>query len=370
MSQTMTPTGELMHRIGPAHARRMARAAFVLVMMTGSPDVFGQPAPGARGENEVVLRAQRRQEMQQVLGDKAGYAAAIVARWEESAREAGRWDKNYSVDLLESLMKLDPENLLAAGEASSYPAMMTVLATGHGEPTIEEALPSSLGQNFQDLVYTPLTPCRIVDTRIAVAGALTGGAVRLFDVDSTNLTAQGGSSTGCGIPLGVAQAVTMTIIAVQPSGQGYLTAFGLTARPHASVLNYGANDVIADTAIIPVVPGGGDDFALFSLATTHVVVDVLGYFAASSATRLDCTTVQSDVVAVPVNLLTNIDAFCPAGRAATGGGYDTAESTIAFPGLFMTSTPLAGGWRTLVENQTGGPRSIVTFVRCCRVPGR
>ncbi len=354
-----------------AHARRMARAAFALVMVTGSPNVFGQPAPGARGGDEAIQRAQRQHEVQQVLGDKAGYAAAIVARWEESAREAGRWDENYSVDLLESLMGLDPENLLAAGEAASYQAMMTVLATGHAEPTIEGPAPGSLGQNFQDLVYTPLAPCRIVDTRKAVEGALAAGVARTFDVDSSNLAEQGGSATGCGIPLAVARAVTMTIVAVQPAGRGYLTAWGLGPRPTpSSVLNYAANDVVANTAIIPVVPGGGNDFTLFSLATTHVAVDVLGYFAASTATRLDCMTMSSDVVAVPVNELTAVDAICPAGRAATGGGYDTAESTIAFPGLFVTSNPLANGWRAVVENHTDGPRSILTFARCCRVPGR
>jgi hypothetical protein len=178
----------------------MARAAFALVMVTGSPNVFGQPAPGARGEDEAIRRTQRQQEVRQVLGDKAGYAAAIVARWEDSAREAGRWDRNYSVDLLESLMKLDAENLLAAGEASSYQAMMTVLATGQAEPTIEGPVPGSLGQNFQDLVYTPVTPCRIVDTRSAVEGALAAGVARTFDVDSSNLAEQGGRATGCGIP--------------------------------------------------------------------------------------------------------------------------------------------------------------------------
>jgi len=353
------------------NARRMARAAFALVIVTGSPNVFGQPAAGARGGAEAIPGGQRQHDLQQVLGDKAGYAAAIVARWEESAREAGRWDKNYSVDLLESLMKLDPENLLAAGEASSYQAVMTVLATGRAEPTIEGPGPSSLGQNFQDLVYTPLTPCRIVDTRSAVEGALAAGVARTFDVDGSNLADQGGRATGCGIPLAVAQAVTMTIVAVQPAGRGHLAAWGLGPRPTpSSVLNYAANDVVANTAIIPVVPGGGDDFTLFSLATTHVVVDVLGYFAASSATRLDCMTVQSDVVAVPVNLLLQVDAICGPGRTATGGGYDVSEATIAFPGLFVTSSPLANGWRTLVENHTGGPRSIQTFARCCRIPGR
>jgi hypothetical protein len=184
------------------------------------------------------------------------------------------------------------------------------------------------------------------------------------------LSDQGGSVVGCGIPLAVAQAVEMTIVAVQPASDGFLTAWGLTEQPKTSVLNYAAKDVIANTAIIPVVPGGGPDFALFSLATTHVVVDVLGFFAASNATRLDCTTVQSDVVAVPVNELTVVDVTCPPGRAATGGGHDVAEATIAFPDLFTTSNPLANGWRTVVENHTSGPRNIQTFARCCRVPGR
>jgi hypothetical protein len=354
-----------------AHAVRLATAALALNLVTGSPEAFGQTAAGTRGGDEAIRWVQRQHEVQQVLRDKAGYAAAIVARWEESAREAGRWNESYPVDLLESLMKLDAENLLAAGEASSYRGLMTVLATGQVEPTIEGPSPSSLGQSFQDLVYTPVTPCRIVDTRLAVEGSLGAGVARTFDVDSSNLTQQGGSATGCGLPLAVAQAVAMTIVVVEPAAPGHLTAWGLGPQPTtSSVLNYAAGDVIANTAIIPVVPGGGNDFTLFSRAATHVVVDVLGYFAASNATRLDCTTASSDVVAVPVNELTAVDATCPAGRAATGGGYDTAESTIAFPGLFMTSTPLANGWRTLVENHTSGPRSILTFARCCRVPGR
>jgi hypothetical protein len=354
-----------------AHARRLAAAALALVVVTGSRDVFGQTTPGARGGDEAIRPAERQHEVQQVLRDRAGYAAAIVARWEDSAREAGRWNESYAVDLLQSLMKLDPENLLAAGEASSYQGLMAVLATGHSEPTVEASSPTSLGQSFQDLVYTPVTPCRIVDTRRAADGALLAGVARTFDVDGGNLAGQGGNATGCGIPLAVAQAVTMTIVAVQPAGRGSLAAWGPGPQPTPSgVLAYAAQDVVANTAIIPVVPGGGNDFTLYSTAATQVVVDVLGYFAASTATRLDCTTQSSDVVAVPVNELTAVDAICPAGRAATGGGYDTAEATIAFPGLFMTSSPLANGWRTVVENHTNAPRSILTFARCCRVPGR
>jgi hypothetical protein len=346
------------------------RLAFALILAAASPQAFSQSAPPGRDEEDAGRRASRREKLLQIQRDRPGYAAAVVARWEDSARETGRWDKRYAADLLQSLLKLDGENLLAAGEAATYQAMMRVLATGPAEPTTDGPVPNSLGDNFRDLVYTPVTPCRIVDSRISGAGPLAGGLIRLYDVDSSDLTAQGGSSTGCGIPLGVAQAVTMTIVAVEPAGPGHLTAWGLTAQPLSSVLNYDRNQIIANTAIIPVVPGGGDDFALISVATTNVVVDVLGYFAAPTATRLDCFTFSSDVVAVPVNELTNVDAFCGPGRIPTGGGYDISEATIAFPGLFVTSAPLANGWRALVENQTGAPRSIQTFARCCRMPGR
>jgi hypothetical protein len=98
-------------------ARRTARAAFVLVMMTGSPSAFGQPAPGARNVEEAIQRAQRQNEIQQVLGDKAGGAAALVARWRNCPR-GGPLGQSYPVDC-SSPDEADPESLLAAGKASA-----------------------------------------------------------------------------------------------------------------------------------------------------------------------------------------------------------------------------------------------------------
>jgi hypothetical protein len=353
-----------------ARATHWTGAFLVLAMAAGGSGVFAQSGPSVRSGEGVIRGTLRQEEIQRVVDDKAAYAAAIVARWEESARAAGRSNPTFPADLQASLVKLEPENLLAAGEATSFEAMMAVLATGRPEPALRGPGPHSLGDNFQDLVYTPVTPCRIVDTRIAAAGALAGGAIRTFDVDSTSLAAQGGAAPGCGIPLGVAQAVTMTITAVQPAGEGFLTAWGLGPQPTSSVLNYAANEVIATTAIVPVAPGGGDDFSLVSLAPTHVVVDVLGYFAAPLATRLDCITMISDTVAVPVNVWTPVDALCPVGRLVMGGGFDTGEDTLAYAGVYTTSSPFANGWRTWVDNQASGPRRITTFARCCRVPGR
>src|SRR5262252_2199555 len=60
---------------------------------------------------------------------------------------------------------------------------------------------NQLGDFFDDTVYTPVNPCRIVDTRNAL-GPQTG--TRTYDVDGANFAGQGGNGGPCGIPFGVA----------------------------------------------------------------------------------------------------------------------------------------------------------------------
>jgi hypothetical protein len=347
----------------------LARAAVILAVALVSPTLLGQQPLRFQDAQGAVQQAQQQQKLEQILSDRAGYVAAIVQRWEDSARASGRWDESYSVDLQQALMSLQPENLLAAGEAPSYETMMTVLKTGRTDATLQTRAPLQLGQVGADQVYTAVTPCRIIDTRLAVLGALNG--VRSFDVDGSNFTAQGGSATGCGIPFGVASAVAMTITVTGSVSPGFIVAWSVTtAQPLSSVLNYNAAQTIANTTIIPVAPGAGDDFNLFSFSNTHVIVDVAGYYAAPVATALDCISVASAVTAMPVNVWTNLDVTCPAGRTATGGGYFTTEGNGGYPGVWTLTMPAGNGWRTWVDNQTIGTRTIQTWCNCCRVPGR
>jgi hypothetical protein len=349
-------------------ARNLVSGAIALIgAVLAISNAFGQQDFPNRAAMETA-RAQYQEKLQQVFKDKAGYAASIVRRWEASAKESGKWDENYESDLSAALVKLMPDNLIEAGDATSYESLMHVLATGRPNAT---GLPAALGDTSADLVYTPVTPCRIVDTRFATAGAIIGTTTRAFDADGTSFAAQGGSNSSCGIPFSVARAVTMTITVTQPIAAGYVNAWSVfQAQPASSVVNYAAGQTIANTTIIPIVPGAGNDFNVYSLVDTHVVIDVLGYFAAPVATALDCTTVSSAVILVAVNVWTSIDATCPAGRTATGGGYDTLEVTLGYPGVWVTMRPNGNGWRTWVDNQSSVNRSIQTFANCCRVPGR
>jgi hypothetical protein len=72
----------------------------------------------------------------------------------------------------------------------------------------EALIPNTLGDTSADLVYTPVVPCRVFDTRSASAGILVGGTQRNFVVaGTTGFAAQGGNSVGCGVPLGRATSV-------------------------------------------------------------------------------------------------------------------------------------------------------------------
>ena len=57
---------------------------------------------------------------------------------------------------------------------------------------------AQLGSNNKDLVFTPIDPCRIVDTRLA-GGKVLAGTTRSFDVTAvSDYTFQGGAASNCG----------------------------------------------------------------------------------------------------------------------------------------------------------------------------
>jgi len=141
--------------------------------------------------------------------------------------------------------------------------------------------------------YTPLaSPCRAVDTRLTAGGPVTAGATRNVQVAGAgNLSAQGGAAGGCGVPDGVPAAV-VSITAVGPSGSGFLRAGPNTGTPPAAtVVNYTNGVSITNTGAVAL---GGAALADLSLAgfagSTHVAVDVLGYYATSTGSRYQTLT--------------------------------------------------------------------------------
>jgi hypothetical protein len=224
-----------------------------------------------------------------------------------------------------------------------------------------------LGALSNDLVYTPVAPCRILDTRSTAAGAIAGNSTRSFvAVNAANFTSQGGSATNCGT-LGLnATAVAINLTAVTPSGAGYATAYPFgTAQPVAASVNYAAGDIVNNALIVQIPnPLSSFDFTLYTFAQSHYVADIVGYFAPPVATALQCQdTANTTVAGIAAGGTANAVApACAAGYTQTATNCET--SSWLMPIVFSHSGTCSA------RNGDSTPQDLRASRTCCRVPGR
>jgi hypothetical protein len=118
--------------------------------------------------------------------------------------------------------------------------------------------------------YYPVTPCRVIDTRIA-GSPLAANSTRTFSL--------GGA---CQVPPD-ARSVVVILTAVNPGAPGNLRVYATEASvPLASTLNFATGRTRANNAAVSLGTGGQInvqcDMPPGSTAGTHFVLDVLGYF--------------------------------------------------------------------------------------------
>jgi len=188
----------------------------------------------------------------------------------------------------EALAGMRADRLLAASLAPSLDGLLAVLKSAESASTVTLAKPvgKALGDVGADIVYTPVTPCRIVDTRSGAGGTLNAGDTRnwLAANPSGTFVAQGGSASNCGIGVKPAAVLVNLTVANTQSGPAFLTAWPFNqAKPLAASLNWvAAGTQVANAIILPLCTGGGctSDWSLYASSGTELIVDVMGYFAA------------------------------------------------------------------------------------------
>jgi hypothetical protein len=128
------------------------------------------------------------------------------------------------------------------------------------------------------LRFTPVTPCRVADTRNAAgpfgAPFIAGNVSRSFTIPNSP----------CGIP-STAQAYSLNVTVVPRGPLVYLTLWptGQT-QPFVSTLNSLDGRVKANAAIVPA--GSGGAISVFATNETELILDIDGYFVpASNAVR-------------------------------------------------------------------------------------
>ncbi len=300
-------------------------------------------------------------------------ARDVIEQWQPVVTQRyGKAGDGWARRMQSTLAASDIQNLELAASANTFEEMnAALLGGGQAFQEAGKMRPTSLGQPGSDLVYTPITPCRVADSRV-VGGPIAASGSRSFAVyTATDFTAQGGAASNCGLPEN-ASAVTVKLTSVRPPADGFFTAFPFNEmQPLASSLNYTAGLISSDESHVrlcrPACPSG---FSVFSFAQSDIVIDVTGYFIEPEATALECVVAQDSG---NLDLLGGLQARsvnCPTGYSATGGGcggpLGIGVSNSA--PVLLAGSPV--GWRC---DLVGSLLSIISYqvnATCCRVPGR
>jgi hypothetical protein len=123
-----------------------------------------------------------------------------------------------------------------------------------------------------DGTFNPITPCRVADTR---GNGFTGayGPPFMPGSSSRNFVITG----QCGIPA-AATAVSFNFTVTDTAGPGFLLAYPQGgSAPTVSTLNYLANQIIANAAVVPLSASGAIT-VVPGVSGFNLIIDVNGYY--------------------------------------------------------------------------------------------
>jgi hypothetical protein len=279
---------------------------------------------------------------------------------------------NFQRALLRNTYEGASAELSGAGSKLSDEHVIDTMARANLAPRLSrpETLTKALGAAASDLVYTPITPCRILDTRVA-GGSIASNFSRDFNAvvgSGGNFSSQGGSSTDCGAVAAGQAAVVINITAVTPISAGFATVYPFGAsRPLASSVNYAAGDIVNNTVVAKLPnPLTTKDFTIYTFATSDYVADIVGFYAPPTATALDCTTISSTPTNVVAGAYVSLPTlFCPATYTPISLSISAGENI-----LVADSYTAGNAGQIFVRSLSVNAQNVTAKLACCRVPGR
>jgi hypothetical protein len=209
--------------------------------------------------------------------------------------------------------------------------------------------------------FYPMTPCRLVDTRLATGPlggpSLLAGLSRNFSL----------LSSPCNIPA-TAHAYSLNYTSVPHGTLGFLTTWpaGQT-QPLVSTLNAPTGAVTANTAIVPA--GSNGDISVFVTDASDLVIDVNGYFAPPgpgglslhNLTPCRALDTRNPAGSLPFNGAKDLNvAAASCGAPASAQSY-VLNATVVPPGPlgFLTLWP-QGATQPLVSTLNAGDGAITS----------
>jgi hypothetical protein len=181
--------------------------------------------------------------------------------------------------------------------------------------------------------FVAIAPTRVLDTRfdIGLTDAFTHRTPRLLDVTGTIPIVLPGNTQGTAVvvPDG-ATAIVANVTAVNPTTAGFVAVRpgDATGDPTTSNLNFSTGGVVVPNSVTVEIPTSGADAGKLNLyfsgtnpsATTHLLVDIVGYYSASGATGFTYLTASETLTVDTWGDV--VTPLCPAGQLAISGGLD------------------------------------------------
>jgi hypothetical protein len=225
----------------------------------------------------------------------------------------------------------------------------------------------SLNLTSPGLRFVPVTPCRVVDTRLPDGPF--GGPV-MGRLSTRNFTIPAGA---CGIPT-TAQAYALNVTVVPETTLGFLTIWPAgQAQPAVSTLNSTDGRVKADAAIVAAGTGGA--VSVFVYDQTDVILDINGYFASAASapsglvfypvtpcrvldTRLTNGPLGGPILAAGATRTVPV-LSSPCGVPATAAAYSLNETIVPTGPLGYLTTWPAGTSQPLISTLNGPTGTVV-----------
>jgi YVTN family beta-propeller protein len=204
------------------------------------------------------------------------------------------------------------------------------------------------GANAEALQFVPLTPCRLVDTRQNDGQPLQGNTTTSFVLPQEG-------SCGSTIPSNAA-AYSLNVTVVPITTLGYLTIWPTGEdQPLVSTMNSTDGRVKANAAVLPAGYQGA--VSVYVSDTTHLILDIDGYFAPPSSQTYEFYPVT------PCRVVDTRQTTFPQGLGAPSLQAQQQRDLpiLSSPCLQGITNPLAYSFNvTVVPNPTGQPLGYLT----------
>lgn len=309
------------------HSYAFLVAALVAALLSAA--ARGQSAPEAQSTPSHTFSPAQRAEIEA----RDQLARTIAANVEADAQMKG--DEQWRVRLLSSLYRESSANLrnIAAQARTIDQAQAMAREASRSNKSLGVAGSKALGSVSADLVFTPMTPCRFVDTR-KVGGVIPKGATTSTPFNTADYGSVYGGDSNCTVPGNGEIAIAANITVVVASGAaGFLGIRPYGSTSGSSLVNWpiGGTTGVANAAIITTALNQNNDYEFEAFAggnTPNLIVDYFGYFAPAAPTALSCQTGNESTVTIPPGGENVSGGTCPSGYTSLSIACEAVPPTV------------------------------------------